>query len=356
MAVLAALIGLGLTALNPSPVVAAIAATIAIGAAAVLIWRPGRFLLLPAALATAGIGVLGNGNSTNLGWFAVCVIGVWCALFGGRRGALIYWAGSVALFAAEWLWVNPDRGWGAWMAGSTLAVGLGLLIRHERELVTQLRAAQAGLADRARSEERNRIARDLHDVIGHTLAVSLLHVTSARLAVEHNLADAARALAEAERLGRDSLDEVRLVVGMLHKDENGGPMPPPPTAQSIPALVEQFRAAGADAVFVVDGDTSRLPATSSLALYRILQEALTNAIRHAPGRRINVHLRAGADAVQLSVETAGAPGTGSGLGLMSMRERASSLGGRCEAGPGGTGWLVTATLPADPGRRRDGAA
>src|SRR4029077_12178919 len=123
-----------------------------------------------------------------------------------------------ALFAGEWLWVTSDPGWGAWMAGTTLTVLAGLLIRHEIDLVFQLREAQAGLAERARSEERNRIARELHDVIAHTLTVSLLHVTSARLAVEHDLDDAARSLAEAERLGRASLDEVRMAVGMLHQD------------------------------------------------------------------------------------------------------------------------------------------
>ena len=96
-----------------------------------------------------------------------------------------------------------------------------LLVRHELELVEQLRAAQAGLAERARAEERNRIARELHDVIAHTLTVSLLHVTSARLAVEHDPADAGRALAEAERLGRESLTEVRTTIGLLH-DERGG--------------------------------------------------------------------------------------------------------------------------------------
>ncbi len=95
-----------------------------------------------------------------------------------------------------------------------------LLIRHQIDLVAQLRAAQAGLAEQARTAERNRIARELHDVIGHTLVVSLLHVQSARLAVEHDPADAARALAEAERLGRECLAEVRTTVGMLREDES----------------------------------------------------------------------------------------------------------------------------------------
>jgi signal transduction histidine kinase len=244
------------------------------------------------------------------------------------------------------------------MGGITLSVAAGLLVRRERDLVAQLREAQAGLAERARSEERNRIARELHDVIAHTLTVSLLHVTSARLAVEHDLDDAARSLAEAERLGRASLDEVRMAVGMLHQDGDPGRSSPLPGADGLPVLIEQFRSAGADAAFTVDGNVARLPATTGLALYRIVQEALTNAIKHAPGSQTAVHVAVGADEVRLAVDTAAEPtaGTGTGFGVLNMRERAQSLGGTCTAGPGGHGWLVRAVLPLNPSRRREGAA
>ena len=187
---------------------------VAVGAAVPLVrrWRPP---LLYAAVATAGIAVLADGRSNNIGWFAVCLIAGWCVLTGSRREGLAYWAATMVLFAVEWLWVRPDPGWGAWLAGVTLTAAFSLLIRHDRDLLGQLRQAQAGLAEQARTQERNRIARELHDVIGHTLTVSLLHVQSARLAVEHDPADAARALAEAERLGRECLAEVRTTVGML---------------------------------------------------------------------------------------------------------------------------------------------
>jgi signal transduction histidine kinase len=356
----AVLVGVALLPLSPSPAAAAVAAAAAIGGAASLLWqRQRRYLLPSAAVATAGLAVLAHPTSTNLGWFAVCLIGVWCALTGRRRDALVYWAGTMVLFAVEWLWIDADPGWAAWMAGITLSVAAGLLVRRERDLVAQLREAQAGLAERARSEERNRIARELHDVIAHTLTVSLLHVTSARLAVEHDLDDAARSLAEAERLGRASLDEVRMAVGMLHQDGDGdaGRTSPMPGADGLPALIEQFRSAGADAAFTVDGNVGRLPATTGLALYRIVQEALTNAIKHAPGSRTAVHVAVGADEVRLAVDTAAEPraGTGTGFGVLNMRERARSLGGTCTAGPGGHGWLVRAVLPLNPSRRREGA-
>ena len=157
------------------------------------------------------------------------VLLVW--MVGARREAMIFLAAVLILFAVEWAGFDRDPGWGAWMAGTTFAVLTGLLIRQQIDLVAQLREAQAGLAERTRAEERNRIGRELHDVIAHTLTVSLLHITSARLAVEHDPDDAARALAEAERLSRESLDEVRLAVGTLHQHGDSGRTAPPVTCR-----------------------------------------------------------------------------------------------------------------------------
>jgi signal transduction histidine kinase len=352
IAVFAAVIAVGVIPLTPSAPAAAAAAAAAVGAAVPLVlrWRP---VLLYAAIATAGIAVLGNGRSSNVGWFAVCLLTGWCVLAAGRREGAAYWAAVMVLFAIEWLGVSSDPGWGAWLAGTTLTFAFGLLVRRDRDLLRQLRQAQAGLAEQARTQERNRIARELHDVIGHTLTVSLLHVQSARLAVQHDPADAERALAEAERLGRECLAEVRTTVGMLRADDQAGgagPGPlhgPLPGAGALPALVEQFRSAGADVTLTVEGDAARLPATTGLAVYRIAQEALTNAVKHAPGAPTEIRLAVTAGEVTLTADsrTTPGPGTGTGLGLVSMRERAESLGGSCQAGPGGRGWLVRARFP-----------
>ena len=339
-------------------VVATFAAALLVTGAPVPFWelvparcRPLVALLGYAALATAGIAVISGNRSANPVCFTICLLAGWCALVGGRGAGLVYWAPVTAWFAAEWSWADPDPGWGAWIAGTTFTLCGGLLIRHQLDLVAQLRAAQAGLAAKARAEERNRISRDLHDVIAHTLTVSLLHVMSARLAVEHDPQDAARALAEAERLGRESLDEVRQVVGLLRDDsaEAGLGTTPLPGASGLRELVARFRAAGADIAFASDGDTGRLPATTGLAVYRILQEALTNVIKHGGGAPATARLVISAESATLTVDSLGAPGpaagNGAGHGLLSMRERAASLGGRCEVGPSGAGWLVRAQFP-----------
>ena len=348
LAVFAVVTAAGASWLNPSAPVAVAGAVVAVGAAVPLVlgWRP---VLAYAAVATAGIAMLGHGMSSNVGWFTVCLLACWCVLAGRRLEAVAYWAGTMLLFAAEWLWVRSDPGWGAWLAGVTLATAFSVLIRHDRDLLRQLRRAQAGLAEQARAQERNRIARELHDVIGHTLTVSLLHVQSARLTVEHDPADAARALAEAERLGRECLAEVRTTVGMLREDDAADRTAPLPGAAGLPALVEQYRSAGADVTLTVEGDPAGLPATTGLAVYRIAQEALTNAAKHAPGAPTEVRLLVSPDEVTLTADNRAVPGksaiTGTGLGVVSMRERAESVGGTCEAGPGGRGWLVRARLP-----------
>ncbi len=354
-AVFACVVGLGLwlgrLQEQPPPVAgAAIGAAVALAAAIGLLLRR-RPALLYAVVACAGITAVGGSRSANPVWFAMLLIVGWCAVTGGRRVGLPLWLAMSALFTVQWVHFSPDQGWGAWLAGSALMVLAGLLLRNQFMLVAQLQAAQAGLAAKARAEERNRISRDLHDVIAHSLTVSLLHVMSARLAVESDPDDAARSLAEAERLGRESLAEVRQVVGLLREDGGVAGLDrtlPQPGASGVPSLVERFQAAGADVTLTVDGDAGRLPATVGLAVYRILQEALTNVIRHAPGAPASARLVVSERAATLTVDSLGKPGTGTGHGVPGMRERAEAIGGSCSAGPSGAGWLVRASFPFVP--------
>lgn len=327
------------------PLLGCLATVVALVFGAVAMVGPPALLLPAAGVASAGVAVLGNAVSSNVGWFAIAILAAWCALTASVLTTAAYWFGALLLLVGEWLFAEHDPGWAAWVGGTCFAVvgcGFG---RRQRDLVAQLREAQAGLARRAQAEERNRIARELHDVIAHSLTVSLLHVSSARLALDEDRDEAARALAQAERLGRQSLDEVRHVVGLLRHEGGRDPSAPLPGSLDVPALVERYRGAGADVRATVEGDLAGVPNTVGLATYRILQEALTNAVKHAPRATSTVHVTVAPEAVRLSVDSSGAPRQGNGLGLVGMRERAESLGGHCEAGPGGAGWLVHVELP-----------
>ena len=219
--------------LGPDPLIAVLgAATALAGAVPLFLLRP-RFVIAYAVVATVGVGLIENAAPGGVGWFAVVVLAAWCVLAGGVRVGLLYGTGTLLLFGAEWLWALRDPGWGPWTAGVTFTVLAMILVRHEFVLVERLRAAQADLEERSRAEERTRIARELHDVIAHGLTVSLLHLSSARLAVEHDdPADAARALAEAERVSRQSLAEVRATMGVLHADPTRGSRHPSPASAS----------------------------------------------------------------------------------------------------------------------------
>jgi signal transduction histidine kinase len=305
-----------------------------------------RLALAGVALAGAGVVVAGNADSRDVGWFALLVIVAWAILAFGIRPGVACWAAGVAVFASEWAWAVKDPGWAPWTAGLSVTAVAMVMVRHQLVLVEALRAAQAGLAERSAAEERNRIAREIHDVLAHCLTVSLLHISAARLAVETDPADAARALVEAERLARQSLEEVRATMGLL--DAGAGPpgvAPPVPGAGQLPDLVDQLRRAGATVHLAVEGNPDDLPATTGSALFRIAQEALTNAAKHAPGSAVEMRLDITGDRVEFGVETCGPAGHGSGMGLQGMRERARAVGGSCSAGPYRNGWRVHACLP-----------
>jgi signal transduction histidine kinase len=299
------------------------------------------------AVVALAVTIACNDNPGNVGWFGLCVVAGGAALMASLTAALASSVALVGVFVAEWTLLSDDTGWAAWIAGTLFTTVACIFARQQSDLLEQLREAQAGLADRARVEERNRIAREVHDVIGHSLTVSLMHVSSARLALEHEPEEARAALEEAERLGRQSLEEVRHVVGMMHESDIGGASPLPGVDQ-IADLVESVRRAGTPVDLEVVGETGSLTGTGGLALYRILQEALTNVARHAAGAPTTVRVEVNDDQTRLTVDSAGpaGPSRPGALGIVSMQERAEALGGRLNAGPGGSGWRVEAVLPA----------
>jgi signal transduction histidine kinase len=235
-----------------------------------------------------------------------------------------------------------------WVLGIGLGWAGGVGMQAQFRLLAKMREEQAGLAERAAADERQRIAREIHDVIAHSLAVTMLHLTGARLALGRDPEEAETALLEAERLGRESLAEIRRTVGLL-APEGTGTAAPMPTAADIPQLVREFESAGLDVRFELTGDPATLAPAMGLALYRVAQESLSNVVRHAPGAPTSMSLIVGSDDVRLRVRNRVATGATSdldgGLGVRGMEERVTLLGGTLRAGLEGTAWCVDAELP-----------
>jgi signal transduction histidine kinase len=214
--------------------------------------------------------------------------------------------------------------------------------RAQHDLELELRAAAA--------EERRRVARELHDIVAHTVSVMVVQAVAARKVVEKSPQRADGALAAVEATGREAMAELRQFVGALGDDESAGVAPQPGLAE-LAALVERVRQAGLAARMEVAGDRLPLPAAVDVAAYRIVQEALTNALRYADGARTIVHLSYEPSQLRIEVSddgpsTSATSGQGAGRGLVGMTERAKLIGGRLEAGPRpGGGFTVRAWLP-----------
>ncbi|RZI93392.1 MAG: sensor histidine kinase [Microbacterium sp.] len=231
----------------------------------------------------------------------------------------------------------------AWTIGAL--VRTGVRARENRE------AQQRAEAETAIEAERNRIARDMHDVVAHSLAVVIAQADGARYAASANPDAAAEALGAISTTARSALSDVRVLLTQLRHRQADAPQP---TVADLEQLYAQVRAAGVDLRVDIDpAPHGEPPAAAQLAVYRILQEALTNALRHGGrgvgGRpTVEVALAWHPDRVDLSVTNPlgeQASGDGRGHGLVGMRERAQLVGGSFEAGPRGDHYVVTATLP-----------
>lgn len=240
--------------------------------------------------------------------------------------------------------------WPNWLFGMVFAWGAGEIIWRFTDTLGELEHTRSLVADQAALQERRRIARDVHDLVGHSLSVVLLHVTGARHLVHSDPDEAERALEQAEAAGRQSLAEIRRTVGLL-RDESDPTAPVVPSAHltDVPTLVDDFAAAGLVAQLDIDGTVDRIDPAIGLAGYRITQEALTNVSRHTIGADVRVSIGVVDGSCEIVVSNRGGEildlGRGAGFGLVSMRERAKSVGGSLVAGPTPDGWVVEASLP-----------
>jgi signal transduction histidine kinase len=249
--------------------------------------------------------------------------------------------------------------WWVWLPGIAAGGLAGLAAQTQVRLLAQERATRSELAQRLAAEQRREVAREVHDVVAHSLGVTMLHLTAARHALEadEDVDEAVESLRDAERVGRQAMGDIRRTVGLL--DASSGDTRPLPGVEDVPALVEEFRAAGIEVAYGDRGRLDDLAPSVGLAVFRVTQEALANVAKHAPGAQVTVAVEAGDEAVLLRVDSslpaavpataaAAGGGAGDGRGLRGMRERIDLLGGHLEVGPTATGWHVAATFPRRP--------
>jgi signal transduction histidine kinase len=243
---------------------------------------------------------------------------------------------------------------GIWVMGVAFPWAIGFAAARQSQLATELDATRRELAEQALLDERRRIARDVHDLVGHGLAGVMLQVTGARHVLRRDPAAAEEALRSAEETGRRSMQELRRTVALLRADDEPGVAPPLPSASDIANLVEQARTGGLAVELRERGDVSRIAPSVGVALYRIAQEALANAARHAPRARTVLEVEVADGRASLLADTTGptAPAPpierqGPRYGLTGMRERAGALGGEFFAGPTTEGWRVSCRIPLE---------
>jgi signal transduction histidine kinase len=318
---------------------------------AALRWRRRRPEPVMAVAVAGGLGTLLLAPETVLpiaGYFAMWSL----AVARPRRVSLLGLAGLEAVAASNLLIATVEDPLGD--TGFAMAVGVGVWALGDA--ARNRRAAIDEAARRAVGEEQARIARELHDVIAHSVSMIVVQAAAADNVFDSRPDQARAALRSIERAGRDALGELRRLLSAVRPGVEPEPTGPQPGLDRLDELAEPLRAGGLRVVVRREGPATQLPAGVDLSAYRIVQEALTNTVRHARATRAEVTVRYGSDAVEVDVRDDGraSPGSaanGGGHGLAGMRERASLLGGTLEAGPlPGGGYRVHARLPLEPAR------
>ncbi|SEG92889.1 Signal transduction histidine kinase [Actinacidiphila yanglinensis] len=290
------------------------------------------------------------------------------AAYVGERARLLAAFGvlEAGIALATLRWSIHDRGLATFVSLSAMATAAGVIgtnmrARRERMEFLEDRAVRLELERDQRAQlavagERARIAREMHDIVTHNLSVMVALADGAAFAMERSPDRAATAMRQTSATGRQAITDMRRFLGVLRDDEPDALRHPMPGIAQLDALAEQVRAAGLPTRLVVAGEPAAVPAAAQLTAFRLVQEALTNTLKHAPaGARAEVRLSCGPDVLEVSVMDDGAgtepqappgpPPPLAGHGLAGMRERAAAYGGRLTAGPRpGGGWRVTAVL------------
>ena len=294
--------------------------------------------------------------------FFVVLLVAWCfGAYNPPRRALVGLAAIDAVVVyvvvrfpessgSDYVWI------GSFVTAAWLA---GFAVRHQaeqtrrlRELAAQLRAQRDRMAEEAVQAERSRIARELHDVVAHHVSVMTVQAGAVRRLLQPEQEREREALVSVEETGRKALTEMRRLLGVLKDDgaEQPAPLAPQPGVRTLETLLEQVRDAGLPVQLTTEGEPVELPPGVDLSAYRIVQEALTNALKYAGPARAWVIVRYGPDDLELEIANDGltdpVQNGRTGHGLVGMRERVAVYGGELDSGPRpGGGFAVRARLP-----------
>ena len=298
----------------------------------------------------------GTAVANAIGWMCgLYALAVWTDTRGFATGVGALVAGNALLFAVD----KTDRN-DTFLFTVIPIVGMLLARRavRDRQLRADALAARAELLEREHElraqeavvEERARIARELHDLVAHNVSVMVIQAGAERHALPPDQAPTREALASIEQAGRQALADARRLLGMLRRDGDREELAPQPRVDQIDGLIEQVQRAGLQVALAVEGEPRPLEPGIDLCAYRIVQEGLTNALKHAGRSRAEVVLRYAPDALEVRVCDDGAAAAvvvdGAGQGLIGMRERVALYSGELEAGPReGGGFEIRARLP-----------
>jgi signal transduction histidine kinase len=332
------------------PVAAVLGALIALP----LAWRS-RAPLAAVIASAAAFAALGAAvDDETLGPQTVLLPFIYAAFVAGshpdRPRALVGLAATLlahAIGEADDLVVMGPLFFGVWLVGR-LAESRRRLAEQLAERAIVLERDQSEHARLAIAEERARIARDLHDVVAHSVSVMVVQAGAERLALGEERPQTREALAAIERTGRHAMVEMRRLVGMLRTEDEAITLAPLPSLDHLDALAAHMTEAGLPVEVRVTGERRELPPGIDISAYRIVQEALTNALKHAGPAHATVDVRFGPGELEIEVADdgrGGEPAGATGHGLTGMRERVAVYGGELEAGGGNGGFRVRARLP-----------
>ena len=286
----------------------------------------------------------------TIAWFcSLYGLAVWSSRWRFVVGTVFVAATDLAPLGRNAGPVIPSSAVGGFAVGTVVVMLLIRRIVGDRDTRARLAERERDVAAReAVVDERARIARELHDAVAHSVSMMVIQAGAERRVIEDG--STREVLQTIEQIGRGALTEMRRLVGMLRADSSSGPLAPQPTLADLPTLMTQVGEAGLPVELSVDGERRELPVGIELSAYRIVQEALTNALKHAGRAHASVSVRYGPDSLELEIadDGAGVPVDvpGGGHGLVGIRERVSLYGGKFDASARlGGGFAVRVLLP-----------